>query len=113
MSVSPECLRARWSTGCCGLAAVPAVSREARDLERKVPRMRLWFFPVSVPTALDFLALRLLFCVTPAFQNLADCQTVRGSGELSPGCGTREMGSVDVGELKFMLFSDLHPVFSL
>lgn len=50
--------------------------REARDLERKVPRMRLWFFPVSVPTALDFLALRLLFCVTPAFQNLADCQTV-------------------------------------
>lgn len=59
------------------------MSREARDLGRKVPRMRLWFFPFSVPTALDFLASRLLFSVTPAFQNLADCQTVRSSGELS------------------------------
>lgn len=78
------------------------------EQRRKVPRMRLWFFPFSVPTALDFLALRLLFSVTPAFQNLADRQTVRGSGELSvPLAAGRERWAL------LMLFPDFHPVFSL
>lgn len=86
------------------------MSREVRGLERKVPRMRPWLFPFSVPTALDFLAWRLLFSVTPAFQNLADSQTVRGSGELSvPLAVGRERWAL----LMFMLFADLHPPFSL